>query len=247
MNIQAVQQALNDLGQSPPLTVDGVMGNATKAAIMDFQNAHGLTVDGIAGNATANAIARALRGAGATARGVLVAMAAVLDCTDWDTPAGGWVMPPNVGPYMFFQNSAVPQFPGGGYCADPTKNKSLPCGHVQVPADPTVIAWVKNTATAVVKAAPAGTKFYCLLIRGLTMGNDLLSELEYEQRVLTPLGIECEIVSEGLFAHDLQAENQAKLLAKAQAGYQIMIIGHSMGGDEVCAICQALGAMVLAV
>ena len=116
-----------------------------------------------------------------------------------------------------------------------------------MPSDPSVVNWVQSQAQRIVQAAPAGTKFYALLIRGLTLGNDALSPLEYEQNVLAPLGIECQIVSEGLFAHDNQADNQALVVSKYQAGYRIILVGHSMGADEVCAIAIALSMAALTV
>ena len=49
---QRVQEALNKLGASPPLVVDGVSGPATISAIRKFQATHNLTADGIAGPQT---------------------------------------------------------------------------------------------------------------------------------------------------------------------------------------------------
>lgn len=51
-----LQQALNDLGASPRLDVDGRAGPATEAAIRWFQGLAGLTVDGVAGPVTRAAI-----------------------------------------------------------------------------------------------------------------------------------------------------------------------------------------------
>lgn len=55
-----VQEALNSLGASPPLTVDGVTGPATLAAIRKFQTDHNLVADGIVGPATTAALESAL-------------------------------------------------------------------------------------------------------------------------------------------------------------------------------------------
>ncbi len=237
MNVNEIQQALNELGASPPLAVDGVNSPATQAAVTAFQKANSLTADGIVGPATGAAIAGKLRAAGKTMRGIPIELALVLDCTDWDMPSGGWQMPGTVGTYRFFYQSLPP---GGGYGKEPANNQQLNCAHIEVPYQPAVLAWLKAQAGQIVQAAPAGTKFYALLIRGLTFGDDTLSPLEYEQNVLTPLGIQCEIVSEGLLAHDNQAANQALLSGKFDDGYRVMLIGHSMGGDEVCAIAIAL-------
>lgn len=51
-----IQEALNKLGASPPLTVDGVNGPATQKAIRDFQTSHGLVADGIVGELTTAAL-----------------------------------------------------------------------------------------------------------------------------------------------------------------------------------------------
>ena len=48
-SIRDVQQSLNFLGASPPLLVDGRMGQKTIAAIKVFQITHGLLADGVAG------------------------------------------------------------------------------------------------------------------------------------------------------------------------------------------------------
>jgi len=55
-DVRWVQEALNKLGASPQLTVDGDGGPATYKAIKDFQKSHGLTVDGDAGLITLAAI-----------------------------------------------------------------------------------------------------------------------------------------------------------------------------------------------
>jgi len=55
-----LQTALNSLGQSPPLIVDGNYGRKTRAAIRAFQVAHGLEADGMAGPLTRSAINKAL-------------------------------------------------------------------------------------------------------------------------------------------------------------------------------------------
>lgn len=49
---ERLQQALNDAGALPRLTVDGEIGDRSKAAIRAFQVAHRLTPDGIAGPLT---------------------------------------------------------------------------------------------------------------------------------------------------------------------------------------------------
>lgn len=55
-----IQIALNKLGASPPLVVDGVNGPATLAAIKSFQASHKLAIDGIVGQLTTQAFEDAL-------------------------------------------------------------------------------------------------------------------------------------------------------------------------------------------
>jgi lysozyme family protein len=55
-----IQEALNKLGASPQLVVDGVKGPATETAIRLFQVGHNLKVDGIAGEQTLTALETAL-------------------------------------------------------------------------------------------------------------------------------------------------------------------------------------------
>lgn len=57
-HIKWVQTALAALGI--PLKVDGVLGDAAKAAVTTFQNAHGLVADGWPGPKTNDAIRKAL-------------------------------------------------------------------------------------------------------------------------------------------------------------------------------------------
>lgn len=56
-----IQMALNKLGAKPALTVDGITGPKTKAAIKAFQASKGLTDDGIVGPKTLAALELALR------------------------------------------------------------------------------------------------------------------------------------------------------------------------------------------
>jgi Putative peptidoglycan binding domain len=56
VDYKAVQARLNVLGATPPLTVDGVYGPASKAAVMNFQRSKGLTVDGVVGPQTLTAL-----------------------------------------------------------------------------------------------------------------------------------------------------------------------------------------------
>ena len=55
-----IQDALNKLGASPQLVVDGETGPATRNAIRLFQTGHNLDVDGVAGPKTIAAIEAAL-------------------------------------------------------------------------------------------------------------------------------------------------------------------------------------------
>lgn len=50
--VKWLQEALNDLGANPKLTVDGRYGPATRKAVKDFQTAAGILADGIAGPVT---------------------------------------------------------------------------------------------------------------------------------------------------------------------------------------------------
>lgn len=54
--VRPLQVALNRLGASPPITVDGSYGRETRRAVIAFQQAHGLSPDGIAGPVTWAAI-----------------------------------------------------------------------------------------------------------------------------------------------------------------------------------------------
>jgi hypothetical protein len=176
----------------------------------------------------------------ASANGIPIALAGILDCTNWNMPDGGWKMPVTVGAYRFFFQSV---FPGGGRGAVATNNQELSCTHVYVAVDPAVLAWVKAEAMRIVGAAPKDTKFFALLIRGLTVGINLLSPLERIQAILQRLGIECQIASAGLFAHEFYSANLQTLADKYRAGSQIMVIGHSTGGDEAAKIAAALAVL----
>ena len=55
-HVKRVQQALNDKGQTPPLTVDGQYGAVTRAAVKAFQTKNGLVVDEWAGPETDKAL-----------------------------------------------------------------------------------------------------------------------------------------------------------------------------------------------
>jgi peptidoglycan hydrolase-like protein with peptidoglycan-binding domain len=61
VTVQDVQRGLNTLGVSdPPLVVDGKAGQKTQAAVKLFQMKAGLTIDGIAGPLTKAALGKAL-------------------------------------------------------------------------------------------------------------------------------------------------------------------------------------------
>jgi peptidoglycan hydrolase-like protein with peptidoglycan-binding domain len=55
-NVAAVQARLNELGANPQLTVDGVSGPLTVAAVKSFQSSRGLEPDGIVGPLTQAAL-----------------------------------------------------------------------------------------------------------------------------------------------------------------------------------------------
>jgi hypothetical protein len=56
-----IQQALNWVGASPALEVDGVIGPATYTAILAFQDKHGLAADGYVGPRTIAALQAAIQ------------------------------------------------------------------------------------------------------------------------------------------------------------------------------------------
>jgi murein L,D-transpeptidase YcbB/YkuD len=60
IRIKWLQTALNVLGASPPLDVDGEYGPMTKEAVLQFQKAHGIVADGWAGDVTHAALQLAL-------------------------------------------------------------------------------------------------------------------------------------------------------------------------------------------
>lgn len=63
LSVADVQHALNELGQSPPLAVDGIAGPKTEDAIREFQHHAGVAVDGVVGPETTAALEHALSGA----------------------------------------------------------------------------------------------------------------------------------------------------------------------------------------
>lgn len=69
MSAKDVQYALNRLGTSPPLAIDGKISIRSVAAIKSFQLAHGLVADGVAGVKTKIALQAALAGPQAAAPG----------------------------------------------------------------------------------------------------------------------------------------------------------------------------------
>ena len=60
LTVKGFQHALNLLGETPPLVVDGIQGRKTNAAIEKFQAAHNLKVDHIVGRNTRAALRSAL-------------------------------------------------------------------------------------------------------------------------------------------------------------------------------------------
>lgn len=62
-DVEGLQRALNALGWTPSLIVDGQYGSLTKTAVKDFQSKHGLAVDGIAGPKTHTSVQSALAAA----------------------------------------------------------------------------------------------------------------------------------------------------------------------------------------
>jgi hypothetical protein len=60
IRIKWLQTALNVLGASPPLDVDGEYGPMTKDAVLQFQKAHDIVADGWAGDVTHAALQLAL-------------------------------------------------------------------------------------------------------------------------------------------------------------------------------------------
>jgi hypothetical protein len=54
--VKNIQRRLNELGETPPLTVDGAFGGKTRDAVVRFQSGNGLTPDGIVGHGTWTAL-----------------------------------------------------------------------------------------------------------------------------------------------------------------------------------------------
>jgi peptidoglycan hydrolase-like protein with peptidoglycan-binding domain len=59
-DVFGLQRALNSLGTTPPLKLDGIVGQKTTAAVKAFQISVGLVADGIAGPKTLTAIQAAV-------------------------------------------------------------------------------------------------------------------------------------------------------------------------------------------
>ena len=228
-NYTQLQKALNTLGCAPQLKLTGLNDDQTQAAVKAFQTISGISpVDGIVGPVTGTIIAHKLN-----PNGIPIALACILDCTDWDMPAGGWVMSKNCINYRFFYQ---PIYPGGGYGALSQFNQELSCGHVQVPVDPAVLQWIEIKISNLPK-----DNYFALLIRGLTLGDDALSNYEAGIiPILQKLNVEYQIVSEGTFAHENEGANWALAYKAACAGKKLMLFGHSMGGDEIVPIIQGL-------
>lgn len=234
MNALILQKALNRLGvgMKQSLKLTGVMDDQTIAAVKAFQTANKLSpVDGIVGPSTGTAIAIKLN-----PQGIPIALAGILDCTDWDTPNGGWSMPKNCTNYKFFRQ---PIYPGGGFCVDQSKNITLDCGHIQVPWHPTVLKWVEDQVIAIRAADPKGN-YFALLIMGLAFGSDYLSDMKPIQAILHKYNIVTVIAEEGTFFYENERTNQTILYNQALKGAKLMVFGHSMGGDEAIKIISGL-------
>jgi hypothetical protein len=229
IDVATLQRTLNYLGFK--LIVRGIMDDDTIKAIKTYQSQHGLKRDGIVGPITGTFIAKQLN-----PNGIPVALAVVLDCTNWDMPQGGWHMSRNVKKYRFFYQ---PSFPGGGYGSSLPNNELLNCGHVYVPVDLHVLNYVRGEAINIRNSDPKGD-YFALLIRGLTFGVDNLSPLEEIESIFKKLSMRTQIVSEGLFAHELQSANANIAYIEASKGAKIILVGHSMGGDEIVPIAQDL-------
>ena len=180
--------------------------------------------------------------AGWCERRIPIALAGILDCTNWNMPDGGWKIPVTVGAYRFFFQSG---FPGGGRGAVAKNNQeaqlhSCFCGGRSRRAG---MGEGRGDADRRCCCEKGHKVFRAPLIRGLTVGINLLSPLEKIQAILQRLGIECQIASAGLFAHEFYSANLRTLVDKYRAGSQIMAIGHSTGGNEAAKIAAALAVL----
>lgn len=236
MNFVTLQKALNKLGAKPQLKLTGLNDDQTKAAVEAFQKANSLTpIDGQVGPITGTAIAQKLN-----PTGIPMALACIMDCTDWDMPSGGWVMPKNCGNYRFFyQQEGAMGYPGGGYGAKTDHNQLLQCGHIQVPYDPAVLAWL-DAQMKLIRSTDPNSDYFALMIMGLAFGDKTLSDMEPAQNILKNYNVRTQIVEEGTFFHENQNANQAILFNEALKGAKLIVAGHSMGGDEVPPIISGL-------
>ena len=134
IDYKAVQAALNKAGATPPLKVDGVWGDKSRAALVAFQRSHALVVDGALGPKSLAALGLAPVGAPVSASGALPVS---------NTPAGN---PSDVNAYQVAKRAAPTLTePELQYALTVARGEGgYGLGWSKAPTDPVAVAFAKS-------------------------------------------------------------------------------------------------------